>query len=63
MQGEPAGQIEVVMKGRPGTAMAAFAGLLSDAELAAAITYTRNTWSNSSGDAVQPADIAAARGG
>ncbi len=63
VQGEPAGQIEVVMKGRPGTAMAAFAGLLSDAELAAAITYTRNTWSNSSGDAVQPADIAAARGG
>jgi len=63
VQGDPASQIAVVLEGRPGTAMAAFGKLLSDADIAAAITYTRNSWSNSSGEAVQPTDIAAARGG
>jgi cytochrome c oxidase subunit 2 len=63
VRGEAAGQIAVVLNGRPGTAMAAFGQLLSNADIAAAITYTRNSWSNSSGEAVQPTDIAAARGG
>ena len=60
--GEAAGQIEVVLKGRPGTPMAAFGALLSDADIAAVITYTRNTWSNKTGEAIQPSQIAAARG-
>jgi cytochrome c oxidase subunit 2 len=42
--------------------MAAFGGVLGNADLAAVITYTRNSWSNGSGDLIQPAQIAAARG-
>lgn len=57
------GQIDVVLHGRPGTAMASFAAL-SDVELAAAITYTRNAWANAGkgqDPVVQPAEITAAR--
>lgn len=50
-----------VMNGKPGTAMAAFAGQLNDADLAAIITYQRNALGNSVGDEVQPATIRAAR--
>jgi cytochrome c oxidase subunit 2 len=57
------GHIGVVLKGRPGTAMASFADRLSDADIAAVVTYQRNAWDNKTGDAVQPAQIAAARGG
>jgi len=35
---------------------------LSDAELAAIITFERNAWGNATGDVVQAADVAAARG-
>jgi cytochrome c oxidase subunit 2 len=52
-----------VMNGVPGTAMAAFAGTLSDADIAAVVTYQRNAWNNKTGDLVQPAQIAAARSG
>jgi cytochrome c oxidase subunit 2 len=55
--------IATVLNGRPGTAMAAFGGQLSDADIAAVVTYQRNAWDNKTGDAVQPARIAAARGG
>lgn len=55
--------ISTVLNGRPGTAMAAFGGQLSDADIAAVVTYQRNAWDNKTGDAVQPAQIAAARGG
>jgi cytochrome c oxidase subunit 2 len=55
--------IDVVLNGRPGTAMAAFGGQLSDADIAAVVTYQRNAWNNKMGDAAQPAQIAAARGG
>ena len=34
---------------------------LSDTELAAVITYTKNSWSNKTGQIVQPADVVAAR--
>ncbi|MBV8657464.1 MAG: cytochrome c oxidase subunit II [Burkholderiales bacterium] len=34
---------------------------LSDTEIAAVITYERNSWSNKTGDLVQPADVKAAR--
>lgn len=61
--GEKTGQIDVVLHGRPGTAMAAFGAQLSDADLAAVITYTRNSWSNATGEAVQPADVKAGRKG
>jgi len=49
----------VVKDGKP-TAMASFKQL-SDVELAAVITYTRNNWDNKTGDMVAPAEIKAAR--
>ena len=55
--------IDIVLNGKPGTAMAAFGGQLSDADIAAVVTYQRNAWDNKVGDAAQPAQIAAARGG
>ncbi|MBW8329299.1 MAG: cytochrome c oxidase subunit II [Thiobacillus sp.] len=61
--GPIADHVAVVLNGRPGTAMAAFAGQLSDADIAAVVTYQRNAWDNKTGDLAQPAAIAAARGG
>ncbi|TVO55980.1 cytochrome c oxidase subunit II [Denitromonas halophila] len=60
VQGDKAEQIKVVMQGRDGTAMAAFGKQLSATDLAAVITYTRNAWSNQTGEAIQPAEITAA---
>jgi len=55
------GHIGIVMKGKPGTAMQAFAGQLSDVDLAAVITFQRNAFGNNTGDVVQPAQIKAKR--
>ena len=56
------GQLDIVLKGKPGTAMASFKQL-SDTELAAVITYTRNAWGNAPEDkVVQPREVLAARG-
>jgi cytochrome c oxidase subunit 2 len=57
-------QIKTVLNGRPGTAMAAFRDQLNDVEIAAAITYTRNSWSNAGkgqDPVVQPSEVAALR--
>ncbi|WP_406803179.1 cytochrome c oxidase subunit II [Alkalimarinus alittae] len=54
--------INIVVKGKPGTAMQAFAAQLSDVDLAAVITYERNAWGNNTGDSVSPQDIAKAKG-
>ncbi len=59
--GPVAGHLDIVLHGKAGTSMQAFAEQLSDAELAAVITYERNAWSNATGDIVQPADVKAAR--
>jgi len=53
--------INLVMNGKAGTAMAAFKDQLSDVELAAVVTYQRNSLGNKVGDAVQPKEIAALR--
>ncbi|HEX4857410.1 MAG TPA: cytochrome c oxidase subunit II [Usitatibacteraceae bacterium] len=53
-------QIGVLLNGRPGTAMQPFAQL-SNTDLAAVITYTKNAFGNATGTVVQPADIKAAR--
>jgi cytochrome c oxidase subunit 2 len=54
-------QIAILLNGKPGTAMAAFKQL-SDVELAAVATYTRNAWGNKAEDTVvQPKDFTAAR--
>jgi cytochrome c oxidase subunit 2 len=50
--------IDIVMNGRAGTAMSAWRKQLSEADIAAALTYTRNAWGNETGDVVQPLTIA-----
>ena len=59
--GDKSEHINLVLNGKPNTAMAAFGKQLSDLDLAAVITYERNSWSNKTGDMVQPADVAARR--
>ena len=54
-------QMDVVLKGRPNTPMVAFGRQLNDVELAAVVTFTRNSWGNKSGDLVQPAEVKALR--
>jgi cytochrome c oxidase subunit II len=53
-------QIMVLLKGQNNGAMPAWKQL-SDTELAAVITFTKNHWSNKTGQVVQPADVMAAR--
>jgi cytochrome c oxidase subunit 2 len=52
--------INIVLNGKAGTAMQAFGAQLNDADLAAVITYERNSWGNAA-SVVQPADVKAAR--
>ena len=54
------GPIDTVLNGRPNTAMQAFGRQLSDTEIAAVITYVRNSWGNKASD-VQPAEVKARR--
>lgn len=49
--------VMIVMNGKKGTAMQAFAGQLSEVDLAAVITYERNAWGNKSGQMVTPKEI------
>ena len=60
VNGPKTAQIALVLSGKPGTAMTPWKQL-SDADLAAVITYTRNSWGNKTGDALQPSEIKAAR--
>ncbi len=53
--------VDRVMNGKPGTAMQAFRNTLSNVELAAVITYERNSFGNRRGDMIQPAQIKALR--
>ena len=53
-------QIHVVLTGQNNGAMPSWKQL-SDTEIAAVITYTKNNWSNKTGQTVQPTDVAAAR--
>ncbi len=62
--GPKADQIQVVLKGRQGTAMQAFGLQLNDVEIAAVIDYTRSAWGNAGkgqDPVVMPAEIKAAR--
>jgi cytochrome c oxidase subunit 2 len=64
VNGPKAAQIDAVLNGvvRGGkpTAMVSWKQL-SDTDVAAVITYTRNSWSNHTGEAVQPAEVKLAR--
>ncbi|MFM8928468.1 MAG: cytochrome c oxidase subunit II [Betaproteobacteria bacterium] len=53
-------QIAILLNGAGGGSMPAWKQL-SDTEIAAVITYTKNAWANQTGQAVQPADIKTAR--
>ncbi len=53
-------QIDILLNGK--NAMPAWKSVLSDTDIAAVITYTRNSWSNKAQEnIVQPADVVAAR--
>jgi cytochrome c oxidase subunit II len=60
--GAPTGALEdhikVILDGRDGTAMTGFRERLQPQDIAAALTYTRNAWSNGDGEIVQPSSIA-----
>jgi cytochrome c oxidase subunit 2 len=53
-------QIAILLNGAGNGAMPAWKQL-SDTDIAAVVTYTKNNWSNKTGQIVQPADILAAR--
>ncbi len=53
-------QIAIMLNGAGNGAMPAWKQL-TDTEIAAVITYTKNQWGNQTGQVVQPADIVAAR--
>jgi cytochrome c oxidase subunit 2 len=55
--------IDILLHGREGTAMQAWGGMLSDSDIAAALTYTRNAFGNQTGDVVQPQTIARIKNG
>ena len=57
---DPAQQVQILLNGAAGGAMPAWKQL-SDTEIAAVITYTRNSWSNKTGKLVQPSEFVAAR--
>ena len=53
-------QIKVLLNGQNG-AMPSWKAVLSDTDIAAVISYTKNNWSNKTGQLVQPAEVKAAR--
>ena len=60
LDADKAKQIHVVLNGQNNGAMPAWKQL-SDTEIAAVVTYTKNHWSNATGQIVQPSEVAAAR--
>jgi cytochrome c oxidase subunit II len=59
--GPKAAHLDRVFNGKAGTAMQAFGQQLSDLEIAAVVSYERNSWHNKTGDAVQASEVAALR--
>ena len=53
-------QLHIVLNGVQTTGMPAWK-VLSDTEVAAVVTFTKNHWSNNTGQMVQPSEVAAAR--
>ncbi|WP_137894609.1 cytochrome c oxidase subunit II [Ramlibacter sp. 2FC] len=60
LDADKAKQIAILLNGAAGGAMPAWKQL-SDTEIAAVVTFTKNNWSNKTGQIVQPAEIKAAR--
>jgi len=59
--GDHDAHIDIVYAGKAGTAMAAFASRLSNSDMAAVLTYQRNSFGNTVGDTIQPSAIKALR--
>ncbi len=60
VRNDPGRQLQILLNGAANGAMPAWKQL-SDTELAAVMTYTKNSWSNATGKLVQPSEVAAAR--
>ena len=60
LDADKAKQIKVLLNGQNNGAMPAWKAL-SDTDIAAVISYTKNHWSNQTGHVVQPADVMALR--
>jgi cytochrome c oxidase subunit II len=59
--GPLADHLNIVMNGKAGTAMQAFAAQLNDTDIAAVVTFERNGFGNKTGDVVQPSQVKALR--
>lgn len=59
--GDVEAHLATVLHGVEGTPMTAFSGRLSDAEIAAVVTFQRNAFGNATGDTVQPTRVGAQR--
>ena len=59
VNGSAAEMIDLILNGK--NLMPAFKEQLNDADLAAVMTHERNSWDNTAKDAIQPADVKAAR--
>jgi len=57
---DPAAQVKILLNGVNNGAMPSWKAL-SDTELAAVMTYTKNSWSNKTGALIQPSEFVAAR--
>ena len=54
-------QYNIMLNGK--NAMPKWAGVISDGDIAAVITYTRNAWGNKTGEIIQTQEIITARNG
>jgi cytochrome c oxidase subunit 2 len=61
VNGPKAGQLNMLLNGK--NAMPKWGGVLSDGDIAAVITYTRNSWGNKTGEVIQTQEIITAHGG
>ena len=61
LDADHAKQIHILLNGAAGGAMPSWKAL-SDTDIAAVITYSKNNWSNQTGQIVQPAEVQADRG-
>ncbi|WP_067582116.1 cytochrome c oxidase subunit II [Endozoicomonas ascidiicola] len=52
-----AAHVDIVVNGKKGTAMQAFANQLSEVDIAAVVTYERNAWGNNTGEMVTPKEV------
>ena len=57
--GPKAAQYDILINGKG--AMPKWAGVISDGDIAAVMTYTRNAWGNKTGELIQPKDFTTAR--